>query len=266
MVMRIQYSSDLHLEQFENAVFINKNPFSVVGDVLVLAGDTLPLREFKEYSKHTFFDWCAANYRETFLIPGNHEYYGDNIDKYPASWEMDLRHNVHMLENRCVRIDDVDIILSTLWTHIPMKDWFSIKQGMADFRVIRTDAGSFTAVDYNLLHERDLSFIKNAVADSDAEHKVVVTHHVPSQLCVAPEFKNSSLGAGFTVDLTDYIKKSGVDVWIYGHSHRNIDTVIGKTKVVTNQVGYVIYREFKEHFSGSKYISINTPNGNDTRI
>ena len=41
--MKVQYASDLHLEFYDNSVYIARNPFKAVGDVLVLAGDTLPL-------------------------------------------------------------------------------------------------------------------------------------------------------------------------------------------------------------------------------
>lgn len=69
--MKVQYASDLHLEFYDNSVFIARNPFKAVGDVLVLAGDTLPLKEFDSYKQHRFFDWCADNFRQTCLIPGN---------------------------------------------------------------------------------------------------------------------------------------------------------------------------------------------------
>ena len=38
--MRIQYMSDLHMELYDNSRYIKANEFEVVGDVLVLAGDT----------------------------------------------------------------------------------------------------------------------------------------------------------------------------------------------------------------------------------
>ena len=43
--MRIQYMSDLHLELWDNSRYIQANEFEVVGDVLVLAGDTFYLRD-----------------------------------------------------------------------------------------------------------------------------------------------------------------------------------------------------------------------------
>ena len=254
--MKVQYASDLHMEFFDNSMFLTRGPIKAVGDVLVLAGDTLPLREFDTYKKHHFFDWCSESFRETFLIPGNHEYYRDDIDAYPDSWEKALRSNVRMFENRVIRVDDTDFIMSTLWSHIPGKDWLKLKKGMSDFTLIRDGKYPFTANTYNALHERDLSFIKKSVAESDAAHKVVVTHHVPSRLLVAPEFKDSSLESGFTVDLTEYIESCGVDLWVYGHSHRSISKKIGGTLVVSNQIGYVVYGEYKNSFSGDRFVNL----------
>jgi hypothetical protein len=60
------------------------------------------------------------------------------------------------------------------------------------------------------------------------------------------EFLNSSINGAFAVELHDFIFDSGVDYWIYGHHHRNIpEFKIGKTTMLTNQLGYVYYREHK---------------------
>ena len=257
--MIVQYVSDLHIEFYDNSVFLARGPLKVAGDVLVIAGDTLPLREFDTYKRHRFFDWCADNFKETFLIPGNHEYYRDDIGKYPQAWKMELRDNVAMYENAAVVVDDTEFILSTLWSQIPMNQWLTLKKGMSDFSLIRNDGKLLTATTYNKLHERDLSFIKAAVSKSKAFHKVVVTHHVPSRLLVAPEFQGSSLECGFTVDLTEYIEESGIDLWVYGHSHRSIETVIGETRMASNQVGYVAHGEFGKNFSGDRAVDLDDP-------
>ena len=39
--------------------------------------------------------------------------------------------------------------------------------------------------------------------------------------------------------------KCGAKFWIFGHSHRNINSVIGKTSCLCNQLGYVIADEHK---------------------
>lgn len=257
--MKVQYASDLHLEFFDNSVFVARCPFKVAGDVLVLAGDTFPLRECSTYKRHHFFDWCAEHYRETFLVPGNHEYYRDDVAAYPDSWEMELRTNVRMCENQSIVLDDTEFLLSTLWSHIPMSRWLALKRGMNDFTLISYDGSPLTATPYNALHERDLAFIKSAVSKSRTAHKVVVTHHVPSNLLVADEFKGSSLECGFTVDLTNFIASSGIDLWVYGHSHRSIEQVIGHTRMASNQVGYVAYGEYKRNFSGDRAVDLDNP-------
>lgn len=76
------------------------------------------------------------------------------------------------------------------------------------------------------------------------------------------EIVRSNLECGFTVDLTDYIADSGIDLWVYGHSHRSIETVIGRTRMASNQVGYVVYGEYAKSFSGDKVVDLDFPTDN----
>jgi hypothetical protein len=59
------------------------------------------------------------------------------------------------------------------------------------------------------------------------------------------------------VELGDYIAISGIDYWIYGHSHRNIDAQIGDTQILSNQLGYVSHGEhLRNGFSAGRYIEV----------
>ena len=60
---------------------------------------------------------------------------------------------------------------------------------------------------------------------------------------MADEFKRSSINVAFTVELGNYIADSRIDYWIYGHSHRNINKIIGNTRCICNQLGYTFYGE-----------------------
>lgn len=87
--------------------------------------------------------------------------------------------------------------------------------------------------------------------------KIVLTHHVLTHLCTAEEFRGSTISGAFTVELGDYIADSGIDYWIYGHSHRNIDAQIGNTRLISNQLGYISHNEqAKNGFSPSRHIDI----------
>ena len=68
---------------------------------------------------------------------------------------------------------------------------------------------------------------------------MAVTHHVPSCQLVSPDFQSNRINGAFTVELTDYIANSGIDVWIYGYSHRNIYKTISNPQCVCNQYSYV---------------------------
>jgi len=96
---------------------------------------------------------------------------------------------------------------------------------------------------FNQEHDRCFSFIQDKVENSSAKHIIVVTHHVPSFQLSSPDFKGSRINGAFTVELGKYIETSPIEYWIYGHSHRNIDKIIGKTRCVTNQLGYVSHNE-----------------------
>lgn len=253
--MRIQYASDLHLEFADNWRYLREHPLEVNGDVLILAGDIGYLGD-QNYHIHPFWDWASENYQQVLVVPGNHEFYKYfDLARMKDGEVGEIRKNVHYYYNKVVRIDNIDFILSILWSHIDEKDAQYCEQCVTDFRRIMYGTNIFTYREFNDEHKRCLAFIKNAVALSNAKHKVVVTHHVPSYRLCAPEFAGSPLNGAFTVELADYIKASGIDYWIYGHSHRNINNVIGNTQCVCNQLGYVFANEHHQ-FDVNKAILI----------
>ena len=128
--MRIQYMSDLHMELWDNWRYVKAaiervqmkvgfqsaereqarpkgkvNGFDVVGDVLVLAGDTFYLLDANAPQKR-FWNWASKNFRQVLLVPGNHEFYGDgDITARGDSWQWVIRENVGYYYNKVVRID-----------------------------------------------------------------------------------------------------------------------------------------------------------------
>ena len=127
---------------------------------------------------------------------------------------------------------------------------------MYDFRQILFNGRRFTPADFNAEHEKWLDFIKRSVADSTAEHIVVVTHQLPTKAVVAPEHKDSLLNSAFATELGDFIADSRIDAWIFGHSHATIDATIGNTRIVCNPLGYVYNHEHLKGFDGRRYIEL----------
>ena len=250
--MKIQYASDLHLEFAENVKFIDRGKITPVGDVLVLAGDVSYLGD-RKMVKRRFFDWCSEHFKETLIVPGNHEFYGGyDIEKTMVGYEFNYRENVRYLNNKSFVIGDTELFLTTLWTKISPLYLFEIQQGMNDFRYGRLKGGKFFANDVDGLHGRCMEWLETALKASVAEHKIVVTHHCPT---LRPEFDDHSggvLNSAFHVDLDSFIERCGADYWIYGHTHfaGGSGSKIGKTTLLCNQMGYVFCNEHQA-FNGT---------------
>lgn len=254
--MKIQYASDLHLEFADNwRILKQEEPMNVRGDILVLAGDIGYLGD-DNYQTHPFWDWVTKNYQQVIVALGNHEFYKFyNLASMHDGLIGEIRPNIHYYYNAVVHIQDIDIIVSTLWANITLEDAYITEHSVTDFRRILYGENILTFADFNREHKRCFEFIKQSVAASTAKHKIVVTHHVPSFQLMSPEFLGSHINGAFTVELADYIATSGIDYWIYGHSHRNIDKTIGTTRCVCNQFGYAFHNEHLT-FDRNKIIEI----------
>ena len=156
--MKIQYCSDLHLEFPENKEFLKINPIQPNGDILLLAGDIVPFVVIDNHKD--FFDYLADNFKYTYWVPGNHEYYRFDIINKSGTLNEKIRSNVFLVNNTSVIHHNVKYIFSTLWTKIrPAYQW-QIERGLSDFHVIKYSGYRFSAEKYNLLHEDSLNFIK----------------------------------------------------------------------------------------------------------
>lgn len=260
--LKIQFVSDLHLEFPDNRAWLAAHPLEVTGDILLIAGDSayldLPDSGRETYKAYDFWDWASRNYKQVIVCLGNHDFYGYyDLATMPDGYCLDIRPNVKAYYNSVVHLLDVDIIVSTLWSFIEPDIDFIVERSVSDFSLIKYEGHRLNAQNYNAEHERCLAFIKQSVTESKAKTKIVLTHHVPTQLCTVDEFKGSTINGAFTVELGDYIADSGIDYWIYGHSHRNMDAKIGKTQIISNQFGYLSHGEPQNNgFDPKRYIEL----------
>lgn len=254
--MKLQFVSDLHLEFSANSSYLKLNPLEVVGDILILAGDIDYLQENGNYI-HPFWDWASANYRQVIVVPGNHELYkGYDINRLTEGTIIPIRENVSYYYNCVISIDNVDIICSTLWAYIEAQHAYITQHRVSDFRSTIADGKNrLSAERFNTEHQACVQFIQDAVARSKADKIVVATHHVPSKLLSSPDFVGSEINGAFVSEQFDFIADSRIDYWIYGHSHRNIDAVIGETQCISNQLGYTAMEDISS-FNRAKCIEL----------
>lgn len=242
--MRIQYASDLHLEFGENSKWLKENPLIPAADILVLAGDIGYLGD-ENYRTHPFWDWASENFKQVIVVPGNHELYRFfDVNELYEGWSLEIRPNVKAYYNTVIPLEaGTELIASTLWAHIPPTEECLTERCVSDFKRIRNGKYRLSARRFNEEHSKCRSFIERSVRESNAKNLVVLTHHVPSFLLMADEFKGSPINGAFTVELGNFIADSRINYWIYGHSHRNINKVIGNTQCMSNQLGYVFQNE-----------------------
>jgi hypothetical protein len=242
--MTIQYASDLHLEMIDNRIEIDEVSLIPAGDVLVLAGD-IAYYNTALYRDLPFWDWASANFKQTLVVSGNHEFYkSGDVGTLKNGCIAEIRHNVKCYYNTVVAIDDVDFILCTLWANIPPENQYVTQQGVSDFYQIAYKGLLLTASCFNQLHKDSVKFLRKALKNCISKHRVVVSHHVSTYLCMANEFNTSRINGAFAAELHDFIFDSDIDVWIYRYSHRNMPEIdINGTRMLCNQLGYVKQRE-----------------------
>jgi predicted phosphohydrolase len=228
-------------------------PLSVNGEILILAGDIVPLHD--EFFSDLFFRFIAENYRQVFWVPGNHEFYHKDITGFSSSYNIRLRSNINIVNNIELEYENIQFVFSTLWSEISSSNEKTIEQNVSDFDCILNNDKKIRASDINKLHIESLAFIKQSL-NKRLIKSVVVTHHVPSALCNSSMHSLSPINEAFCVDLTDYINTCNANFWIYGHNHFNRTPLyIGNTILLTNQLGYVHLNEH-DGFRHNAYFSL----------
>ena len=229
----------------------------------------------RSYRYHSFFEHCAEQFEQVIYIAGNHEHYqGDYALTVPRLKEkLAYLTNLHVLEKQSMTIDGVTFLCGTLWTDMNRNDpqtLLAIRDYMNDYRTIenshrmvsyksrvpsgdwpydaskdtvtfKTRASKFTPEDSVEDHNTMLAFVLDEVAKNPNGRFVVVGHHAPSPLSIAPQYQGQFVMNGaFGSDLSELmLDHPEIVLWTHGHMHDVFDYTIGTCRVVCNPRGYV---------------------------
>lgn len=256
--MKIQILADLHLEHEGGATpySLAMNPawyemMLVEPDVVVLAGDT----HTKGRGPALVRDLWPN--QQIVMVGGNHEYYGQTYPHHLFDLEVKSQkfERLHFLENRVVEIEDVVFLGCALWTDgrlfeagpkaglypypVAMMD---MQAGMNDYRQIRFQDGSrnrpLKAADMIMEHRMSVRWLREQFEVYNGRKIVVVTHHAPSWRSIPPEYQEDAVSAAYASHLDELVESSGALLWIHGHTHSQVDYMIGQTRVIGNAKGY----------------------------
>jgi predicted phosphodiesterase len=235
--MRIITYSDLHLE-FGSGWTL---PAEACGDVLILAGDIISLRDYDPLDK------LLQKWKNPALyVTGNHEYYTQSPmneeDNKVKVWLARTHPHVKLLRDEGVKIGGVNFFGGTMWTDFNGADQRAMEiagSGMNDFRLIRNaDQSPFQPIDSVALHERFSSKLLAWFREELSRPRVVISHNAPV-LNPNSKFKDSPLKPAFnSLDMVKVIESHQPDLWVYGHTHECDDQMIGRTRIISNQLGY----------------------------
>jgi len=241
--MIIEYYSDIHNE-FRSTFWypdaIEKGRKEETKKVtLVLAGDI----DTDLSQLDTYLTTLAYWYKHVVFVPGNHEYYGHEMTQH----RKDLKRleegadNIYVLDNEHIILDDVILYGSTLWTDLNKMYALDgvIAQGISDFSHIRMGSRKFTPQDAR--EEFDESCEGMVIARAEAHTldlpTVFITHFPPSSECQIESREWTAFSYYFTPSVPPALF-SGVDCWIYGHTHEGKNIEIDGCNILSNQLGY----------------------------
>ena len=242
--MKLHVMSDLHLE------FYAFDLPETDADAIILAGDI---------GSHTHgLEWAiqqaAATGKPLLYIIGNHEFYGAELNRLTADLQALARNarengtQVWVLDNDEVQLNGVRFLGCTLWTDYrlygegqAMDAMALARRAMNDHRLVRyAPDGLFTPFHAHILHQRSVTWLTHKLDTPFDGKTVVITHHLPSEECVAPKYKGSPLTPAFASQLDHLVAQS--DLWIYGHTHEGMQA----GKLLCNPRGY--FRRFSWGF------------------
>lgn len=281
--MKISYLSDLHIEFEDFHDFSNEKG----GDILILAGDIVtanklgPLRTDKtslrikkqlSLMKKNLFD----KYSVVYYVMGNHEHYGSIFDYTKNSLEegfshLDLNEKIKILDNDCIQFDEFTLLGGSLWTNYNNGndgDMYICGRGMNDYRWIGmrnvNDINYFNKhQSHNITpefilgkHKETMDFFKACLENPSDKPVVIVTHHGPTYKSLNRDHSGNGLDPAFCSDLSEFILDNPrIKYWIHGHTHANLNYMVGECRVLANQRGYYSEKSCLE-FKGTKDFEI----------
>lgn len=250
--MKCALVSDIHLEWVSGEISLPD------ADILCLTGDIISFSpqiflnssDKVSAAKTKFIELLSAateKYKYVFYVPGNHEYYGTSFAEAKARMQelCSVYTNLIVLDNNRFVIDDVQILGTTLWSSLNNRHPLTViaaSQFINDYSHIRRDETDLATVDDFLdLHSESVAWLSDALNDETTKNvnkTIVLTHYAPSFKSVNPRFIGDPSTGAFCSDLDNLILSNpSITVWAHGHTHWNVDYMLGSTRVLSNQKG-----------------------------
>lgn len=238
--MKIITYSDLHLEFSHNF----KPPKNSEADLMILSGDIITFKNFKPLS-----DFLSDWNKPVLYVTGNHEYYTrqamDAVEHSFKNHIASYHPNITWLNNSDFFLNDIHFFGGTMWTDFNNSDPIAIQNAwnaMNDFsQIIMPNGQCLTPYDTIKMHEDFKEKLVTWLEKYHDKKRIIISHHSPVRN-PNTKYGNSNLQAAFnSLDMVKIIEKYQPNLWIYGHTHECDNHKLGKTQIISNQLGYPQY-------------------------
>jgi Icc-related predicted phosphoesterase len=236
--VRIQIMSDLHIKHWGTHMGRQwwQDGFPAMtqtdADVLILAGDIVDLcpRDWR---------WSVARlqefvqrYKHVVYVPGNHEYYSTSIDDVSGELpRLAQQTGVNVLYPGVrYELEGRQFHGGTLFQPWPAEDDY-------DPNALITD--HYAISDFMTEAQRHFKDLRNHLEDRLRSGDIVVTHHAPSNLSIADQWKGHPCNRWFiTPEMEPLIESRKPALWVHGHVHTPFDYLFANSRVICNPMGY----------------------------
>ena len=228
--LKLHVVSDLHLDSFKHKE--NVKLFSQLKkkdiDALVIAGD------FGDGGAPYFLRDMCKQYENVIFCLGNHDHYGKGFEliRKQCGELVSENSNLHFLDySNKVEIKGHTFKGGTFW--YPYQDTFDFNYLINYWPDSKCIPGNYQ--DWLKAETPNCDNLLASIQKDD----IVLTHMLPSQLSIHPDFKDAETNMFFIKNAENVIKTVKPKVWIHGHTHYHFDYKIGDTRIYCNPRGYL---------------------------
>lgn len=196
-------------------------------DAAILAGDMANKARTRWAPLAAALDRVVAR-SNTYVFPGNHDYYGHRIDGDDrlAEWATALGWN--WAQQRAVVLGGARFLCATLWTNMsldrdPRTNGATLAAKMNDYRFIRVARGGYRKLrpeDTVRVHDLHLGWLSQQLDTPFDGPTAVVTHHVPHHGALG--YVDGVHDAAYASDLHRFLdlhQGPHTRSWFFGHAH-----------------------------------------------
>jgi len=253
--MRLHLFSDLHLE-FGRIKFPDEVTTGSLAEIVLLAGNIS--------IEHQIVAWAARTFNQPVaIVGGNYESYRGNVVSAIAEYQREAEEAtenrktpVRYLERQMWQLEGRDgtpvrILAATLWTDFELFGSENRVKAMTHalhygneycyrklWKAVIGENPGLLPTDTSFIHRRTVEFLEAELKVPFDGVTIVLTHHAPSPMSLPKTDRGQLQAATYASALDDFIEEYQPHFWAHGHGRISVDYHIGRTRIVSNPMGY----------------------------